>query len=212
MECFKRHIYLMRHGSAGFGVKSDFDRKLTAVGQAEVRHQVDRFQQPDGIRPDCIFCSTATRTRQTAAILSHLFQGIPVYFRETLYLAPTYRIMDLVRAIDDIFYRPLIIGHNPGLEQMADLLNHKPAHITLFPADCVSLSLSVPTWASVRPGSGQIQQIFSGKITCETDQAVLEQGKRGIHDCQEKAKKSICSGRKRVSAGAKTAGTNYPKD
>jgi len=127
----------MRHGLAcQRGVTDDFQKPLSALGQKEVQAQTDRFRQPDGIRPDCIFCSTAVRARQTVELLSELFIGTPIFFRESLYLAPAFRVLDLIRETDSLFHRIMVVGHNPGLEQLIPLLS--ASTITNFLSKCKS--------------------------------------------------------------------------
>ena len=156
-----RYLYLMRHGEAG-ACATDFDRPLTRGGKKQVKTETAQFKLPDGIRPDVIFCSTAKRTRQTAEELESLFRGIPVFYRETLYLAPPYRLLDLVRQTDEMFHRILVIGHNPGLEQLAGLLSKEMAYVSLKPADCVVINLEIESWKGLKPGVGKIEKIFRG--------------------------------------------------
>ena len=157
----KRYLYLMRHGQAESG-GVDFDRALSACGKKQIKAQVAQFKKPIGIRPDGIFCSTARRTKETAESLAKLFKGVPVFYRETLYLAPTSRLLDLVREVDDVFSRILIIGHNPGLEQLVSLLDKNGACIPMKPADCITLCLNSEKWSDVQAGVGEIQKIYFG--------------------------------------------------
>ena len=161
----RRYLYLMRHGDAERKARvTDFQRALTSFGKKQVKMQAEQFKTPMGIRPDCIFCSTAKRARETAEGLKELFKGVPFFYRETLYLAPTHRLIDLVRETDDLFERILIIGHNPGLEQLASLLNEEPVCIPLRTADCIVLRMNVKTWADVAAGAGKIEKIFLSAI------------------------------------------------
>ena len=158
----KRYLYLMRHGQAEDGIVRDFERALTSLGQRQVLAQRAQFKKPIGIRPDIILCSTAKRTKETAQILENLFKGVPVFYRETLYLAPAHRLIDLIRETDDLFLRILIIGHNPGLEQTVGLLSNNAALVPLKPADCVVMKMDVGAWAEIKAGAGQIEKIFLG--------------------------------------------------
>ena len=160
-----KYLYLMRHGDAECEARViDFQRALTSFGKKQVRMQAEQFKEPEGIRPDCILCSTARRAKETAEGLRNLFKGVPVFYRETLYLAPTHRLLNLIRETDDLFARILIIGHNPGLEQLASMLNEEMVRIPLKPADCVSVRMNVKTWAEVAAETGKIEKIFLSAI------------------------------------------------
>ena len=155
-------LYLMRHGRAKPGRGTDdFKRPLSVAGIQTVQWQRERFKEPSGIRPDCILCSTAKRARETAGILKDLFIGTPVFCREALYLAPAFRILDVLNNMDEVFRRILIIGHHPGLEQTIGVLTQPENKQNLAPGDCAVLRLNTPNWRSLEPGCGVIEKIFS---------------------------------------------------
>ena len=161
----QKYLYLMRHGEAEpQACVMDFGRALTSRGKKQVSAQVAQFKKNTGIRPDVVFSSTAKRTRETAEGLQKLFLGVPFFYRETLYLAPTRRLMDLIKSVDEIFQRILIIGHNPGLEQLVSLLDEKGSQIPMGTADCVEMSLNIKTWDEIKPGVGKVEKIFLGRI------------------------------------------------
>ena len=158
-----KYLYLMRHGEAAPGAV-DFERTLTHRGRKQIAVQAAQFKLSDGIRPDGIFCSTAKRTVETVNGLQKLFKGVPVFYRETLYLAPTHRLLDLIRETDDIFLRLLIIGHNPGMEQLVSLIDQKGMRVPMETADCVEISLGIKSWGEIKPGAGKIEKIFRTSI------------------------------------------------
>ena len=157
-----RHLYLMRHGIAEPGTPAgDFQRSLTAAGRESIKKQAERFRQTGGIRPDCLVCSTALRVRETAAILTELFVGAPLFYRETLYLAPAFRILDLLREMDPLFQRILIIGHNPGISDVIALLSQQENRLVLAPGDCIAMPICGPDWKQIKIGSASIEKIYT---------------------------------------------------
>ena len=155
------HLYLMRHGQSHLGgVLDDFNRTLTSAGKRAVQRQALCLSHPDGIRPDCIFCSTAKRSRQTAELLFSVFTGTPVFFRESLYLAPAFRILSLLRETDMIFHRILLVGHTSGLDQLTAVLTNPNTSYHFEPTDCLSLTLSVPKWRDIHTGSASIDKFY----------------------------------------------------
>lgn len=156
-----RFLYLMRPGTAARrGAKYDFSAPLSRRGVREVMHQIRQFRAVGGIRPDCIFCSTAARSRQTAELLMNLFVGTPILFWDSLYLAPSFRILDVLKDTDEIFRRLMIIGHHPGLEQMTAVLTTPEHRRILAPGECVSIALNTTAWSDLKQGDGRIQKIF----------------------------------------------------
>ena len=151
----------MRHGYAKQTGVSDFLRPLSAKGNKEVLVQAEQFKLPTGIRPDCIYCSTAVRAKQTAELLKTVFKGVPVFYRESLYLAPSYRIMDVVKDTDEIFQRIMLVGHHPGLEQVVGVLAENGNIHLLKQADCAVLSLNINRWAELKTACGHLDQIYS---------------------------------------------------
>ena len=77
MKNSEYYLYLMRHASAENSRNVvDFKRCLSEKGQKELQEQIKVFKKTNGIRPDCIICSTSFRTKQTAEKLTELFQAI----------------------------------------------------------------------------------------------------------------------------------------
>ena len=158
-----RYVYVMRHSFAQGG-RVDFDRPLSRQGKQAVLRQIKQFEKVDGIRPDCLLCSTAKRARQTAEMLSKLFVGTPVFYHESLYLAPQERVIWQLHQTDNLFKRILIIGHNPGLERFISLLDCLHNNQTLNPADCVALKALISDWQQLKTGMGAVQKIFRAGI------------------------------------------------
>jgi phosphohistidine phosphatase len=116
----QRTLILLRHGKSAYpdGVP-DHDRPLADRGRREaafagehIRTVVDRF--------DRVLCSTATRTRQTLEATG-LAAG-RVDFREEIYAAEPDEILDLIRIVPVGVTSLLVVGHSPGLPDLADEL------------------------------------------------------------------------------------------
>ncbi len=154
-----RHLYLMRHGAAVQDGRqiSDFNRPLSPHGVQETVRMIELFHQKKVPVPDCILCSTALRTRQTAELVRQLFCDTPVLYREALYLAPAFRLMETLRTLDDIFGTVMVIGHHPGLEQTIAYLAEPKEVPVLQPSNCVGIDLPFENdWHSLAPGFGTL--------------------------------------------------------
>ena len=122
-------LCLLRHAHSDPAASHDIDdhdRVLSVRGLLEAEN-VGAFMKEQGILPDALFCSSSMRTRETARIaLAELYKGgmdsIAGRFDRDLYLAPPDIIVDEIREADDRFSKLIIVGHNPGLEDLAEKL------------------------------------------------------------------------------------------
>ncbi|MDE1146098.1 MAG: histidine phosphatase family protein [Azospirillaceae bacterium] len=70
--------------------------------------------------PDLILCSTAARTRATLAGLLPLWrEPPPMSVDRAFYMAGAPQLMARLRGLPDTVGTVLLIGHNPGLEDLA---------------------------------------------------------------------------------------------
>lgn len=161
-----RCLYLMRSGAIlkNSGVLYDYNKPLSRKGINQVLLQLERFRESENVRPDCILCSTALRARQTVELLEDLFSGIFVFYRDALYLAPAFRMMETLSELDIIFRRVMIVGHNPGLEHVMAYLADPGVKQPLNPADCAVIQMPPDDdWHHLRPGLGQISHFFASE-------------------------------------------------
>lgn len=109
-----------------------------AIGEA-LHHQ--------GWQPDCALVSTARRARETWKDVSVNWPNVPVLLDETLYLAAP-QTLESVLSSDTPAGTVILIGHNPGLHELACLLARRGppgdayAHGRLFekfPTGCAAL-------------------------------------------------------------------------
>ncbi|HEV2675911.1 MAG TPA: histidine phosphatase family protein [Aliidongia sp.] len=76
-----------------------------------------------GARPDLVLCSTAARTRETWAILSQAWDLMPpALMEEALYLAEPEALLRRLRRLSPDVGHVWLIGHNPGLHDLANRL------------------------------------------------------------------------------------------
>ncbi len=115
-------LILLRHGEAEAGSETggDFGRRLTARGR-EASAAVASALADVGLIPDLALVSAAVRTRETWAAMSGLLPGCEVRFEEGLYLAEAPEMQRQVRSADAAGV-VLLVGHNPGLQELAEAL------------------------------------------------------------------------------------------
>ena len=117
-----RQLILLRHAHAESATagQDDIARPLSATGLAEARAAGDWLRE-HGLRPARVLCSTAARTRETLAALGDIGAG-EIYEDASIYEASPGTLASLADANRDA-ERLLLVGHNPGLEQLAALMH-----------------------------------------------------------------------------------------
>jgi len=77
-----------------------------------------------GLKPDLVLCSPSVRTRETARLaLAALGEPqLPINFADAIYEARPGDLLHLLQNVENHIGHVLIIGHNPGLEQLIFLL------------------------------------------------------------------------------------------
>jgi phosphohistidine phosphatase len=147
-------LHLLRHAKASRDEAfDDHERPLSRRGREEAyRIAADLPATVGGI--DLVLCSTALRTRQTAE-LSLAGSEPRILFEDGLYLANATALLRRLRRIDEVTEAVLLIGHNPGLQELAVALADpaSPGYRALaggkFPTGArASFSIAVP-WANL---------------------------------------------------------------
>jgi phosphohistidine phosphatase len=122
--------------------------------------------------PTHVLCSTAARTTATWELVADAWgHRPPCEQRAALYMAGPDTLLPIIRAIPDADTRVMIIGHNPGLHELALLLTghatnpaDRAALTAKFPTAGVAvLTFAGPTWAAVKPGAGHLTHVVSPK-------------------------------------------------
>ncbi len=101
--------------------------------------------QQANLQPELIISSTAKRARKTASKVAQQcgYQGV-IELQGTLYLAPPDAYVETLRNVDDSVNRVMVVGHNPGLEQLLALLTGH--HTPLPTATLAHVELDVARW------------------------------------------------------------------
>lgn len=127
----KRTLLVLRHGKAAGerGGSDDFERPLTRGGVKDAA-SVGREMKARGWVPGHVLCSSAQRTRETAAAVLaalEIAEDAPfVHYEDTLYGAPLEVLMQFIAACPARVSRVLIVGHNPGLDELVEHLADAP--------------------------------------------------------------------------------------
>lgn len=154
-----RDLILLRHAHAepASAGQDDRQRGLSATGQAEAR-AAGEWLRAHALMPDRILYSSAARTRQTLEALGDL-DGVQGREEASIYDASPGILAALVDANRDA-ERLLLVGHNPGLEQLAALMHSgQSGDYRGMPPGGIAV-LRLPVDASIEPGIGTLTQFW----------------------------------------------------
>ncbi|MET9966215.1 histidine phosphatase family protein, partial [Streptomyces sp. NPDC006356] len=118
-----RRIVLFRHAKADWPQVNDHERPLADRGRKDAAEAGRRLADTD-VPFDLALCSTATRTRETWKLAVHEFPHRPkTIYEERVYEASPGELIALLNETPDDAQNVLLIGHNPGVQGLAEILS-----------------------------------------------------------------------------------------
>jgi phosphohistidine phosphatase len=159
-----KSLTLLRHAKSGWDdpVTRDFDRPLNPRGRRAAR-TVGAEMKAQGLGFDLVLASPARRVTETLEEVAAGYGAIVPRYDERLYLAPAAILLDIVRHAPDGVDRLLVVGHNPGMEELALRLARRDSdslrgevEIKYPTGTMAEIELPVERWAEVREGAGRI--------------------------------------------------------
>jgi phosphohistidine phosphatase len=152
-------LYLVRHAKSSWKYPKldDFERPLNKRGRnnapfmGEIIHKLK-------VAPDLIISSPANRAATTARIMAAKI-GYPleyIQYSETIYEFSEAALIRIVKGIDDEVIKAMVVGHNPGLNGLANYLGDCPVS-NIPTAGIYCLDLDIASWSSIRENCGELQ-------------------------------------------------------
>jgi phosphohistidine phosphatase len=145
-------LLLLRHAKSSWKDTDldDHDRPLNKRGKRDAP-RIGQLLKDENLIPDHIGVSSAKRARKTAEHVIHEsgFRGETRITGE-LYAASGRQLAEFVVQLPDAFERVLLIGHNPGLEELLEGLTGQ--YVPLTTAALAWLELPVDSWRNVADG------------------------------------------------------------
>jgi phosphohistidine phosphatase len=116
-------LYLLRHAKSSWSNPTlpDHERPLAPRGLRDAKRIAKHLRRLE-VRPALVLCSSATRTRETFGLIQPALGDASVQVEEELYAASSDALLERLRAVPDEVGSLLLIGHNPGLYDLALLL------------------------------------------------------------------------------------------
>lgn len=151
-----RTLILLRHAKSSWKQPvPDHDRPLSGRGQRDAP-AVGRLLRERGMKPDLVLCSPAVRTRQTWQLVHGAgVEAGEVRFVPEIYGGRAEDLRQVLRTVPEGTGTVLLIGHAPGLPDLADSLagpDRSPAAARMrakFPTAGLALFAVTAPWAEL---------------------------------------------------------------
>ena len=165
-----RLLAVMRHSKAEQDGPTDFERPLAERGRADAA-AAGAWLAAQGFEPDHVLVSAALRTRQTwEAVASGGGWDLAPELDRGLYSAEPDTAIDLVTLVDDAVRRLVVIGHNPTMASVAQLLGDGEGDPELesellagFPTSAIAVFEYDGAWADLAEGSARLVGYHVGR-------------------------------------------------
>lgn len=156
-------LLLLRHAKSSWKVadQPDFERPLNGRGE-RAAPLMGRHLRRQKVEPDLILCSPAERARQTAALFAEAAKlAAELRYDERIYEASALRLLEVVTQADEAADTVLLVGHNPGLEELILLLT---GETRLMPtAALAKIDLAADKWSKVKEQTGRLDWVVKPK-------------------------------------------------
>lgn len=144
-----KSLFVLRHAKSSWenSELSDFERPLNKRGFETIQligQEIFRLH----LDIDFVLSSPAKRAKQTAILVKES-GGIAceINYEDAIYEASVMKLLHIVGEIDDKYNSVLLVGHNPGFEELIRVLTDK---IQVMPtATLAKLDLDIESWSKV---------------------------------------------------------------
>ena len=156
-------LLLMRHAKSSWdtGAPTDFERPLAKRGRkAAVR--IGGWLKARALIPDQIISSPAERARQTTLAVADVLEidAGQLRWEPKIYDASRAQILSLIRACAEPLQRVMLVGHNPGFEELLEWLcagqTPAPRDGKLMPTAAVAMLELESDWREVTRASASL--------------------------------------------------------
>lgn len=173
-------LMLLRHAKsekAEAGMP-DRDRRLNARGQGDAT-TMGAYMARHQLTPDLALVSTAQRTRETwEQIAAQISTRSPPIFDRRLYNAGGDAILRVIEQTDQAVHSLLVIGHNPGLHDLArkliasgDVEAREQLNEGLPTAGLAVIDFAAESWSKLHPHGGRLERFVTPRSLASADPA-----------------------------------------
>lgn len=173
-------LHLLRHAKSDWADAnlSDHERPLNARGTVAARAMGSRLAA-ESFEVGAIFCSTATRARETYQLLSKPLPRIPVTFLDELYMVSANELLAFIRGASNSHESIMLIGHNPATQDLALSLIARAGRGAKESLGAIkekystgglcTIAFEISQWRHVAPGKGTLVRYLRPKDLAAED-------------------------------------------
>jgi phosphohistidine phosphatase len=167
-----RQLLLLRHAKSVWddAMMPDRDRPLNAGGRRSVAVMREAMRDL-GLVPDVVLVSTSRRTQETLELLEPWDEAPLIEPMDSLYLANPIQLMAALHGVAETVRSVLLIGHNPGLHDLAVSLagplamasgNEATRSLAAgFPTGALAEFVVASSWWELREGGGRLVRFLT---------------------------------------------------
>jgi phosphohistidine phosphatase len=161
-----RRLLLLRHAKSSWKEAGLADRERPLNKRGRRACKLLRINLAElGLRPGLILCSPARRTVETLErIAPALGEGTETRYEERLYDASAAGLLELLRETDDDVGELLLVGHNPGIAELAAMLASEGAELARmrakYPTGALAVLGLVGSWAGLARGAATLDTFW----------------------------------------------------
>ncbi|HUL87532.1 MAG TPA: histidine phosphatase family protein [Pseudolabrys sp.] len=165
-----RRLLLFRHAKAERSEPGmeDRARKLVERGRKEAA-KVGGYMSAHALIPDRVMTSPSARTQETWKFAATTFRNPPAATaEERLYDATAHTILGIVRETNPATHTLLVIGHNPGLHELATMLiasgdieARERLREKLPTSGLVIIDFAFDDWGKLHPHCGRLERFVT---------------------------------------------------
>ena len=141
-----KNLLIMRHAKSSWGndLLGDHDRPLNKRGKQDAPRMGKLLKQEE-LTPDLIISSTAERAMATAeAVALACDYEEKIQFTRQFYHADPETYLTILNSVPDSFQRVMVVGHNPGAEELVALLTEVDTRFST--ANIAHVQLPIQHW------------------------------------------------------------------
>lgn len=155
-----RDLILLRHAHAepAASGQADIDRPLSSEGRAEAE-AAGLWLREKGLVPDRVLCSPSRRTRETLEAVLAAIGYVDQRLEDSMFDAEPGTLAELADRHREV-ERLMLVGHNPGLEQLAALMHSgQSGDYRGMPPGGIAV-LRLPADAGIEPGIATLSEFW----------------------------------------------------
>jgi len=159
-----KRILLLRHTKSSWDDPSlpDHERPLAPRGR-RAAERLAQHLRASGLAPQLVLCSSARRTVETLERLGPALEGSEERIEDELYGAGDDDLLERLRRLPEELDRVALIGHNPGIHDLAVLLKRGGRRLDRYPTGALAVLEAEGPWTDLGPGRAKLVSFVTPK-------------------------------------------------